>query len=354
MAPPRTLAIIMAGGAGDRLELLTERRAKPVVPIGGSYRLIDFPLSNCAHSGIGDVWVVQQTLPASLGEVLGNGRPWDLDRSTGGLRTLPPSEGNERSGSFSGTADALWKVTSLVREFAPAALVVASADAIYRLDLHEVVVDHLASDALATMVTTNVDEKDASRLGTVKVDSAGLVTDFDYKPDQPATTLVSNEVFVFDGDRVLDVIDDLDDDGERELGNLQDTLIPALVDAGDVRAHRFDCYWRDVGHRLVLGDTHGARARQPTVRARRRRLADPDRRAASPGGEDPRLGPSLRQPAVGGQRCRRPCHPLGAVAGRRHREGCPRRSVRPAALCACAIRCHRAQVDRRLRRHCRP
>jgi len=254
MAPPRTLAVVMAGGAGSRLGLLTERRAKPVIPVGGGYRLIDITLSNCAHSGIGDVWIVQQELPASLEDALGNGRPWDLDRSTGGLRTLPPSQGNARSGPFTGTADALWKVATLVREFEPEALLVMSADAIYRLDYHEVVAGHLESGAAMTMVTTEVPEPtEASRLAVVEVDGAGTVTSFEYKPDDPSSTLVSNEIFVFDPVRTLDRLDAIavssggDGDTDVDLENLQDQLVPSFVDDNDARAHRFDGYWRDVG-----------------------------------------------------------------------------------------------------------
>src|SRR5918998_1327401 len=133
MALPRVLVLVLAGGAGGRLELLTEHRAKPAVPFAGVYRLIDFPLSNCLYSAIADVWVSIQFHPTSLSSHLANGRPWDLDRSVGGLMTLPPFLGDDRGGWNTGTADSLWRQAAKIRDFAPDALVVASSDAVYKL-----------------------------------------------------------------------------------------------------------------------------------------------------------------------------------------------------------------------------
>src|SRR5919205_1569277 len=185
MALPKVLVLVLAGGQGSRLELLTDSRAKPAMPFGGVYRLIDFPLSNCEHSQIADVWVSLQYQPASLSLHLANGRPWDLDRTTGGLMTLPPFQGSERGGFTEGTADGLWRQAELIRQFAPDALVVASADAVYKLDYRDVVDDHLASGAEVTMVTTEVAPDDAARYGIVQVDGE-RVRDYAYKPDEPA------------------------------------------------------------------------------------------------------------------------------------------------------------------------
>src|ERR671926_93844 len=187
MALPRILVLVLAGGQGGRLKLLTESRAKPAVPFAGVYRLVDFPLSNCEHSQIADVWVSVQYQTASLTEHLANGRPWDLDRTTGGLMTLPPFQGSEREGFTEGTADGLWRQSALIRDFDPDALVVVSSDAVYKLDYREVVEAHLASDAEVTMVTTEVEADDAARYGIVQV-SGNRVEDYAYKPDEPATT----------------------------------------------------------------------------------------------------------------------------------------------------------------------
>jgi glucose-1-phosphate adenylyltransferase len=167
MALPRILVLVLAGGAGGRLELLTEQRAKPAVPFGGVYRLIDFPLSNCQHSQLADVWVSVQFHPTSLSDHLANGRPWDLDRTTGGLMMLPPFQGTDRGGWVTGTADSLWRQADLIREFAADALVVVSSDAVYKLDYRDVVETHLGSGAEVTMVTTEVAEDDAARYGIV-------------------------------------------------------------------------------------------------------------------------------------------------------------------------------------------
>ena len=253
----RTLVIVLAGGAGGRLELLTHERAKPAVPFAGSHRLIDFPLSNCHNSGLSDVWIVQQFNPISLSDHLSNGRPWDLDRTVGGLLVLQPRQGDDgRSGFPRGTADALWRNAPLIRDFAPEALVVVSADAVYALDYAALVAEHVESGADVTIVTTEVEPDDAGRYGVVQADG-GRVTDYEYKPDEPKGNLVANEVFVFRPEPLLDALEELD-----EPEDLGDEVLPRLVDAGGAREARFDGYWRDVGtvaaywecHMDLLGD----------------------------------------------------------------------------------------------------
>jgi glucose-1-phosphate adenylyltransferase len=247
MAPVRTVVVVLAGGAGGRLELLTDDRAKPAVPYGGSYRLIDVPLTNALHSGLSEVWVVQQFHPVSLEDHLSNGRPWDLDRTTGGLLLLHPAQGTEKEGWHSGTADALWRQTDLLRESDPEVVVVVSADAVYRLDYEALVQEHRRTDAALTMVTTTVDPDDASRYGVVQVDG-GRVTGYEYKPEEPRGNLISNEVFVFDPTVLVDLLDELADEaGEEGVGDLGHALLPRLVEAGRAREHRFEGYWRDLG-----------------------------------------------------------------------------------------------------------
>jgi glucose-1-phosphate adenylyltransferase len=248
MAIPKVLVLVLAGGKGSRLELLTETRAKPAVPFAGVYRLIDFPLSNCEHSAIADVWVSVQYQPQSVNEHLANGRPWDLDRTTGGLMMMAPFQGSERGGWTEGTADGLWRQSELVRQFDPDALVVVSSDAVYKLDYREVVDAHLGSGAEVTMVTTEVEPDDAARYGIVQVGGDGQVTDYAYKPDEPVTTTATNEVFVFSPTETLDRLqalkDQVGDDGLEDLGT---HLLPAQTKDGLARAFRFTGYWRDVG-----------------------------------------------------------------------------------------------------------
>src|SRR5919107_2395872 len=233
MALPRVLVLVLAGGAGGRLELLTEQRAKPAVPFAGVYRLVDFPLSNCQHSAIADVWVSVQYHPTSLSDHLASGRPWDLDRTVGGLMMLPPFQGTDRGGWVSGTANLLWRQADLIREYAPEALVVVSSDAVYKLDYREVVDAHLGSGAEVTMVTTEVEADDASRYGIVRVGADGTVEDYAYKPDEPSTTTATNEVFVFSPKETLDRLEALNSEaGEEGLEDLGTHLLPAQTRDG--------------------------------------------------------------------------------------------------------------------------
>ncbi|TFV53854.1 glucose-1-phosphate adenylyltransferase [Geodermatophilus sp. DF01-2] len=257
MSLPRVLVLVLAGGAGGRLELLTEQRAKPAVPFAGVYRLVDFPLSNCQHAHLADVWVSVQFHPASLSRHLANGRPWDLDRTDGGLLVLPPYKGTDRAGWVSGTANSLWRYAPLVRDFAADALVVVSADAVYKLDYRDVVDEHLGSGAEVTMVTTEVAEDDAARYGIVEVGAGGKITDYAYKPDQPRTTTATNEVFVFSPGPTLDRLEALrEEHGEEGLEDLGTHLLPAQTRGGVARAHSFDGYWRDVGTVEAYWEAH--------------------------------------------------------------------------------------------------
>ena len=244
----KTLVLILAGGAGGRLELLTHTRAKPAVPFAGTHRLIDFPLSNCHNSRIDDVWISQQFNPVSLSDHVSNGRPWDLDRTSGGLLVLHPRQGNEAGTGFQdGTGEALWSQADLIRQFDPDALVVLSADAVYKLDYYALAEEHCEAGKAVTIVTTEVEPEDADRYGVVQV-KGDKVTDYVYKPDEPKGNTISNEVFVFTPDPVLKVLDELEKErGQDDLEDLGHYLLPRLVDAGEARAHPFDGYWRDVG-----------------------------------------------------------------------------------------------------------
>jgi glucose-1-phosphate adenylyltransferase len=248
MPKPKVLALVMAGGEGSRLELLTERRAKPAVPFAGVFRLIDFPLSNCVHSGIEDVWVLQQYRLQSLNDELANGRPWDLDRTYGGLRLLPPQLGSgEEDGFHEGNADAIWRNRQLITEHDPEVVLVLSADHVYRLDYGEVLARHRDRGAGVTVVTTEVpDEREASRLAVVTVADDGRLRGFYYKPDEPPTTRVATEVFAFDTGRLLATLDELAA-GDGELKDFGHGLLPRMVDAGEAVEHRMAGYWRDVG-----------------------------------------------------------------------------------------------------------
>ena len=249
----KVLALVMAGGEGSRLEVLTEHRAKPAMPYAGVYRLIDFPLTNCMHSGIRDVWIAQQYQPHSLNDHVSNGRPWDLDRTKGGLRLLFPYTGEEEGGWHQGNADAIWRNANLIREAAPDVLIVLSADHIYKLDYRAPIDAHLSNDADVTLVTTKVERGEAARFGVVEVDEHSRVGDYQYKPDDPASNIATTEVFVFKTEVLLELLGDLarerrtnGDDGVS-LEDLGDAVLPRLVKAGGAYEHRLEGYWRDVG-----------------------------------------------------------------------------------------------------------
>jgi glucose-1-phosphate adenylyltransferase len=289
MKRPRILALILAGGAGSRLKQLTARRAKPALPFGGVFRLIDFPLSNCMHSQINDVWVVEQFQPHALNEHLTNGRPWDLDRTRGGLQILPPYQGTPESGWHQGNADAIYRHRRFISDFAPDVLLVLSADHIYKLDYRDVIDAHLQTRAEVTMVTTEVSLEEASRFGNVDVDDSGKVTRFDYKPEQPKSRTATTEVFAYDTRVLLEVLDELAAQAEKEKPDeevaLQDfghELLPALVQRDGAFTYKLDGYWRDVGtvesyhegHMDLLNDTPALRLDDPAwpIRTRGQQL----------------------------------------------------------------------------------
>lgn len=274
------VALVLAGGTGGRLMPLTAARAKPMVPLAGQYRLIDVVLSNLAHSRLRDVWVVEQYRPFTLNQHLAGGRPWDLDGTRHGLRLLPPAQGRAEEGFARGNGHAIAQQLPLLEQFGAETVVVLSADHLYQLDLRPVLAEHARSGAELTVVTTETDE-DPSRFGVVQVDDDGAVTDYAYKPEDPAGTLVATEVFVFDVAALSEVVGDLvvgedetatkdegetDEDGDpvgSSLGDYGESIIPAFVARGRVREHRLVGYWRDIGtldayvraHREILEGT---------------------------------------------------------------------------------------------------
>jgi len=254
MRIPRTLAIVLAGGQGSRMGALTDERAKPALRVGGSYRLIDIALSNLANSHLSDVWVVEQYLPHSLNEHLSAGRPWDLDRTHGGLRTLAPFEGAEGEGFAAGNSDTLWRQRELIAEHDPEIVVVLSADHLYTINVLDVLDTHAAAGADLTMVTTRLPH-DASRHGVVRTGEGGTVEEFWYKPEDPPTDLVATEIFCFDAAALLEALETL----PERLGELQDwgdDLIPHFVEQGRTVEHRLEGYWRDIGTLAAYWEAH--------------------------------------------------------------------------------------------------
>ncbi len=263
MARQRTLALVLAGGKGSRMEVLTQHRAKPALPYAGVYRLIDLSLSNLRNSGLSDVWLVVQYETQSIAETVAGGRPWDLDRTHGGLRILPPQQeaGSDEGVWHEGNADAIYQHRDLIREFAPDVLLVLSADHIYRLDFQDLLEQHQASEAGVTLVSTEVPLDQASNHGTITVDSKGVVTSFDYKPDEPTSPLVATEIFAYNPDVVIETLERLSREKatrgkESGLEDFGHELLPDLVAQGEVRDFRLPGYWKDVGRPETYFQSH--------------------------------------------------------------------------------------------------
>lgn len=254
---PRVLAIVQAGGKGSRMDVLTRERAKPALPFGGQHRLVDITLSNLAHSGISDVWVSVQYQAGSLDQHLAGGRPWDLDRTRGGMRRMVPEESAgaaDQSGFSHGNADDLYRLRDQIAVQAPDVVVVSSADHVFRLDLRDVVDAHVAAGAECTVVTSEVSRQEAANNVVVVLGQDGAVTRVVDKPDDPPTTTVAIEVFAYDAPVLLAQLEALRrrtvhqaDDDDTGLGDVADVLLPALVRRGRVRTFPLAGYWRDVG-----------------------------------------------------------------------------------------------------------
>ncbi|MEP6527317.1 MAG: sugar phosphate nucleotidyltransferase [Nocardioidaceae bacterium] len=259
MARDRVVAVVLAGGQGSRMDVLTRERAKPAMPFGGVYQLVDFPLSNLHHSRIEDVWLSVQYQSNSIADQVANGRPWDLDRTRGGLRLLPPQQGvgAVEDGLATGNADVLFRQRDIIWEADPDLLVVLSADHVYRFDLNDAIDTHRAKGADCTVVTSVVPREQAGNHATVTANRLHRVTAFDHKPARPRTGVVATEIFVYRPSALIDTLEQLhrELDGKTEdeaddgsgLGDFGHHLLPRMVEQGSVYEHRMPGYWKDVG-----------------------------------------------------------------------------------------------------------
>ncbi|MFI3167588.1 MAG: glucose-1-phosphate adenylyltransferase [Bacillota bacterium] len=242
-----TVAMLLAGGQGSRLYALTHQLAKPAVTYGGKYRIIDFVLSNCINSGIDTVGVLTQYQPLILNEYIGNGQPWDLDRTFGGVHVLPPYQAKDKSEWYKGTANAIYQNLHFIDSYDPDHVIVLGGDHIYKMDYQEMMKIHIEKDSDCTIAVLPVDLKEASRFGIMNCDETGKILEFEEKPVAPKSNLASMGIYVFKAEVLKKYL--VDD--ENTLGSENDfgkNIIPnMLADAMNMQTYRFEGYWKDVG-----------------------------------------------------------------------------------------------------------
>ena len=244
----RCIAMLLAGGQGSRLKVLTENTAKPAVPFGGKYRIIDFPLSNCVNSGIDTIGILTQYQPLELNEYIGNGQPWGLNKSHCSAQILPPYERHDKkSGWYKGTANAIYQNLDFIDRYDPEHVVVLGGDHIYKMDYAAMVAYHEKSGASCTIAVRNVPMEEASRFGIMNTNPDGSIYEFEEKPKQPKSTNASMGIYVFNWKvlREFLIADEEDPTSSNDFGK---NIIPNLLNAGHkLMAYNFDGYWMDVG-----------------------------------------------------------------------------------------------------------
>lgn len=241
------IAMLLAGGQGSRLGVLTSHMAKPAVPFGGKYRIIDFPLSNCANSGIDTVGVLTQYQPLELNAYIGSGAPWDLDVSNGGVYVLPPYQTGKTGEWYRGTANAIYQNLPFIEQFNPDYVLILSGDHIYKMDYNAMLRHHIATHADVTIAVRQVPWEEASRFGIMNTDADGVITEFEEKPAQPKSNNASMGVYVFKWSVLRDYLtrDERDPASNNDFGK---NVIPAMLGDGlRMVAYSFNDYWKDVG-----------------------------------------------------------------------------------------------------------
>lgn len=241
------VAMLLAGGQGSRLGILTSKMAKPAVPFGGKYRIIDFPLSNCTHSGIDAVGVLTQYQPLELNSYIGSGTPWDLDLNNGGVSVLPPYVKGKAGQWYKGTANAIYQNLAFIEQYHPEVVIILSGDHIYKMDYSEMVEFHIRSQAAVTIAVRSVPWEDASRFGLMNTDETGRIIEFEEKPAKPKSNKASMGVYVFDWNILREYLE-RDEKTPGSANDFGQNVIPALLNAGErLMAFQFDGYWMDVG-----------------------------------------------------------------------------------------------------------
>lgn len=250
------VAMILAGGQGSRLGALTHRLAKPAVPFGGKYRIIDFALSNCANSGISTVGVLTQYQPLELNTYIGSGQPWDLDRLNGGVFVLPPYVTGETGEWYKGTANAIYQNERFIEQFSPDNVLILSGDHIYKMDYQRMLSFHQQSGAALTIAVFSVPLSEAPRYGILSADEDGRIYDFSEKPAHPTSTLASMGVYIFNWDALRSYLE-ADEANPASSNDFGKDIIPAMLrDGCPIYAYSFSGYWKDVGTIQSLYDAN--------------------------------------------------------------------------------------------------
>lgn len=239
--------MLLAGGQGSRLYDLTKQTAKPAVTFAGKYKIIDFPLSNCINSSIDTVGVLTQYQPLALNEYLGNGAPWDLDRSRGGLTILPPYQGSKSSDWYKGTANAIYQNINFIKQYNPEYVLILSGDHIYKMDYLKMLEQHKETAAACTVATITVPIEEASRFGICNTTPDGVIYEFEEKPKKPKNNQASMGIYIFTTSKLIEYLeaDEADENSSNDFGK---NIIPNLLNNGErLYSYKFSGYWKDVG-----------------------------------------------------------------------------------------------------------
>ena len=247
MANKKCVAMLLAGGQGSRLGVLTSKIAKPAVPYGGKYRIIDFPLSNCTNSGIDTVGILTQYKPLELNDYIGSGKPWDLNRTGGGVHILPPYHGQQGGNWYKGTANAIYQNLEFIERYNPEYVLILSGDHIYKMDYSLMLESHIESGAACTIAVLEVSMEEASRFGIMNTKEDGTIYEFEEKPKNPKSNLASMGIYIFDWKKLKYYLteDEKDPESSNDFGK---NIIPSMLGNGELlKVYRFADYWKDVG-----------------------------------------------------------------------------------------------------------
>ena len=241
------IAMLLAGGQGSRLYSLTKNLAKPAVPFGGKYRIIDFPLSNCVNSGIDTVGVLTQYQPLVLNEYIGSGQPWDLDRQEGGVFVLPPYQKSSGSDWYTGTANAIYQNLPFIERYDPEYVLILSGDHIYKMDYEKMLKFHKEKEADCTIAVLQVPMEEASRFGIMNAQEDGKIYEFEEKPAHPKSNLASMGIYIFTWKKLREYLEQ-DAKTPGSANDFGKNIIPSMLAANEqMYAYAFDGYWKDVG-----------------------------------------------------------------------------------------------------------